>query len=58
MLSAAADMLGVSLDELDELARSAQPGAGGLTLLPYLDGERTPDLPFATGTMAGMTGTT
>lgn len=55
VLSAAADMLGVSLDELDELARSAQPGAGGLTLLPYLDGERTPDLPFATGTMAGMT---
>ncbi|MBW8173908.1 xylulose kinase [Ornithinimicrobium sp. Arc0846-15] len=55
VLSASADMLGVSLDELDELARSAEPGAGGLTLLPYLDGERTPDLPLATGTMAGMT---
>ena len=31
-----------------ELALSAPPGAGGLTLLPYLDGERTPNLPDAT----------
>jgi xylulokinase len=30
------------------------PGAGGLTLLPYLDGERTPDLPDATGVLAGL----
>ena len=29
----------------DELALAAPPGAGGLTLLPYLDGERTPDRP-------------
>ncbi len=39
---------------LDELALSAKPGAGGLTLLPYLDGERTPDLPDATGTLGGL----
>ena len=31
------------------------PGAGGLTLLPYLDGERTPNLPDATGTLGGLT---
>ena len=30
------------------------PGAGGLTLLPYLDGERTPDRPSATGVLSGM----
>ena len=30
------------------------PGAGGLTLLPYLDGERTPDRPDATGLLAGI----
>ena len=41
--------------ELDRLALPADPGAGGLTLLPYLDGERTPDLPDATGTLSGLT---
>ena len=33
---------------------AAAPGAGGLTLLPYLDGERTPDRPEATGVLAGI----
>jgi xylulokinase len=47
-------LLGVSYDELDDLALSAPPGAGGLTLLPYLDGERTPDRPTATGVLAGI----
>ena len=37
------------------LALAADPGAGGLTLLPYLDGERTPNLPEATGTLGGIT---
>ena len=30
------------------------PGRPGLTLLPYFDGERTPDRPTATGTLAGL----
>jgi xylulokinase len=34
---------------------SAPAGAGGLTLLPYLDGERTPNLPDARGLVAGLT---
>ena len=38
-------LLGVDHDAFDELALAAAPGAGGLTLLPYLDGERTPDRP-------------
>ena len=50
-----ADLLGVDLAEFDELALSAPPGAGGLTLLPYLDGERTPNLPDARGLLAGLT---
>jgi xylulokinase len=54
VLTAAAAMLGVELAELDRLARAAEPGAGGLTLLPYLDGERTPNLPDAAGTLAGL----
>ena len=35
--------------------RRRRPGAGGLALLPYLDGERTPDLPDATGSLGGLT---
>ncbi|MEU1752687.1 xylulokinase [Micromonospora matsumotoense] len=55
VLVTVAELLGRSLAELDELALSAQPGAGGLTLLPYLDGERTPNLPDARGLLAGLT---
>ena len=55
ILTSAATMLGTDHAGLDELALSARPGAGGLTLLPYLDGERTPDLPDATGTLGGLT---
>jgi xylulokinase len=55
VLTSAATMLGTDHAGLDELALSARPGAGGLTLLPYLDGERTPDLPDATGTLGGLT---
>ena len=55
VLTAAAQLLGTDLEELDRLALAAGPGAGGLTLLPYLDGERSPSLPDATGTLGGLT---
>ena len=55
VLSAAANMLGTDLTGVERLALEAEPGAGGLVLLPYLDGERTPDLPHATGTVGGLT---
>ena len=55
VLSSAAALLDTDLAGLDELALGADPGAGGLVLLPYLDGERTPDLPDATGTLRGLT---
>jgi xylulokinase len=51
---AVARLLGVDHAGLDALALAATPGAGGLVLLPYLDGERTPNLPDATGTLAGL----
>jgi xylulokinase len=51
---AACRLLGVDHGELDRLALAGAPGAGGLTLLPYLDGERTPDRPNATGVLAGL----
>ncbi|GAA6524780.1 xylulokinase [Intrasporangium sp. DVR] len=55
VLTAASAMLGVDLETLDRLALEGDSGAGGLSLLPYLDGERTPDLPTATGTLSGLT---
>lgn len=48
-------ILGASYDELDELALAAEPGAGGMTLVPYFAGERTPNLPGATASIHGMT---
>jgi xylulokinase len=47
-------LLGRDADALDELALAAPPGAGGMVVLPYLDGERTPDRPNATGVVAGL----
>jgi xylulokinase len=54
VLDAAARMLGVDHRTLSELALSAPPGAGGLTLVPYLEGERTPNRPDASGALHGM----
>ena len=47
-------LLGVGHDEFDRLALAAPAGAGGATLLPYFDGERTPNLPKATGLISGL----
>lgn len=55
VLGVGARLLGVEPDGFDELALAAEPGAGGLVLVPYLEGERTPDRPDATGTVAGLT---
>jgi len=49
-----ANLTGVSLiDALDGAGR-LEPGAGGLLLMPYLAGERTPNLPYSTGSLFGM----
>ena len=55
VLSAVAALAGTDVAGLSALALAAEPGAGGITLLPYLDGERTPDRPGATGIVAGLT---
>ena len=41
-------------ERFDQLARAGPPGAGGLVLVPHLDGERTPNRPDAAGTLAGL----
>ncbi|MEV7998022.1 xylulokinase [Pseudarthrobacter oxydans] len=55
VFDATAALLGVGIGEFNELALSAESGAGGLTLVPYFDGERTPNLPDATGSLHGIT---
>lgn len=55
VLTSAAVLLGVDFDGLATLALAAEPGSGGLTLLPYFDGERTPNLPDARGSLHGIT---
>ncbi|KPN16171.1 MULTISPECIES: xylulokinase [Arthrobacter] len=55
VLDSTAGILGVSLPELTGLALSAEPGAGGLSLVPYFEGERTPNLPDAQASLHGMT---
>ena len=47
-------LLGVTRAELSDLALSAPPGAAGLVLVPYLEGERTPNKPDATGALHGV----
>lgn len=54
VLDFAALLLGVDHSGLSELALAAPPGAHGVTLLPYFDGERTPNRPLATGMFSGL----
>jgi len=39
---------------LDRAVASAPAGSDGLTLVPYLDGERTPNVPHGTGVLYGL----
>lgn len=55
IFDATACLLQASLEEFNDLALSAAPGCDGLALLPYFDGERTPNLPEATGSLHGIT---
>ena len=55
VLDSVASLLGVDHAELGRLALEAEPGAGGLVLQPYFEGERTPNLPDATASLFGMT---
>jgi xylulokinase len=55
VLDVVAELLGVGHDALGTLALGAPAGAGGLVLVPYFVGERTPNLPDATASLLGMT---
>jgi D-xylulose kinase len=51
------ELIGRSLVELNQLASASPPGAGGILLLPYFNGERTPALPNARAVFFGLTST-
>jgi xylulokinase len=51
---AARNLFGWSYGQLEEAVRGAPPGADGLLFLPYLQGERTPNLPGGTGVYHGL----
>ena len=54
VIGAALRLVGAGLEDLDRLALSVDD-TEGLVLLPFLDGERTPPLPDATGLLHGLT---
>ena len=54
VLDVIAGLLGVNHDELGALALQAEPGAGGVVLVPYFEGERTPNLPDASASLSGL----
>jgi xylulokinase len=54
VLSTTAALLGVDLDGLDDLALSAPAGAEGVVLVPWFEGERTPNRPDATAQLSGL----
>jgi len=55
VLGSIAGLLGVDYDGLARLALEAEPGSAGVVLVPYFEGERTPNLPEATASVHGLT---
>ncbi len=54
VLGSVSTLLGVTFDEFAELALAAQPGSAGVVLVPYFEGERTPNLPDAKASFHGL----
>lgn len=54
ILSTIANLLGVDFEELSRLALKAPAGSEGLVLVPYFEGERTPNRPNAKASLHGM----
>jgi xylulokinase len=49
-----AQLFGFNVEQGETMIGQTSPGAGGLTLLPFFNGERTPNLPDARGALLGM----
>ena len=47
-------LFGYEIADLESAVSGTEPGAGGLCFLPYLNGERTPNLPGGSGVLHGL----
>ena len=47
-------LLGLALTDIESILAATAPGAEGMVFLPFLNGERTPDLPHARGSIFGL----
>ena len=50
-------LLHKTVEDIDPALANTGPGADGLTLIPFLNGERAPDLPSARGSLIGISTT-
>ncbi|MFH1762313.1 MAG: xylulokinase [bacterium] len=49
------NLFSLNINKINQLAEDAKAGSGGLVLIPFFDGERTPAVPNATASLLGMT---
>lgn len=49
-----AEGFGMGHAELEVLGKEVEAGCGGVTVLPFLAGERAPNWPYATGGVLGL----
>ncbi len=54
VIDAVARLLDVDHERFDAMAGSSSPGSAAPVLLPYFDGERTPNVPRASGWISGL----
>jgi xylulokinase len=54
VLGTVADLLDVDFEEFADLAMRAPAGSEGVVLVPYFEGERTPNLPNAKASLHGL----
>ena len=50
-------VLDKTIEDIDPALAATNPGADGIMFLPFLNGERTPDLPTAQGSIFGLSAT-
>ncbi len=55
VVSATVQLVGKTVADIEDAMESTPPGADGLIFLPFINGERTPDLPQASGSLHGIT---
>jgi xylulokinase len=55
VVTATVHLLGKTVADIEDALTSTSPGADGLIFLPFVNGERTPDLPQASGSLHGIT---